>query len=399
MPTRPAASKRRRGPKPESLDIKLLEIPGQCLPRTSIRDPEGQLYTFYKLTKRLDMRLFSAAKMIGPFCGRPVAGVTNRWLPLVLLLVPFLTVAPGALAQAPPKDRGNDVIARVNEVVITRRAFQIVYREAVDQHARQGQPVDEAHIAALRRSVVQGMVEEELLVQESRRQDIVVSDGEVDEAVAAARARFGGGDQLAEELARRRVDETHYRRMLRRQLAIERLLARNVPSDMAVAEDEIRRFYDAHPQRYQIPEAVRLRRILIKVAKGEERGKTAARERIAGIKAQLEQGADFNQLAQRYSEEAAARRGGDLGYIAHGQLPPPLEAVAFDLAVGEISPVVAAPDGFHLLTVTDRRPAARMPFEKVRADIRKVLQQKQYERALKAYLQDLRAKAEIQAAW
>jgi parvulin-like peptidyl-prolyl isomerase len=346
------------------------------------------------------MRFFSAVEKIGPCGGQPAARVTSPWLPLALLLVQLLMTAPGVFAQALPKDRGDDVIARVNEVVITRRAFQVVYREAVDQHVRQGQPVDEAHIAALRRSVIQRLVEEELLVQESRRQGIVVSDREVDAAVAAARARLGGSGQLAEELARRRVDETHYRRLLRRQLAIERLLARTVPSDMAVAEDELRRFYDANPQRYQVPEAVRLRRILVRVANGEERaGTEAARAKITGIKARLEQGADFNQLAQHHSEEPAARRGGDLGYVERGQLPPPLDAVAFDLAVGDISPVVATPVGFHLLTVTDRRPAARIPFEQVRDDIRQTLHQEKNERAVKAYIQDLRAKAEIQAAW
>lgn len=195
------------------------------------------------------MRIFSAVKKIGAGGGRPAARGTNPWLPFALLLTPLLMAVPGVFAQAPPKDRGDDVIARVNEVVITRRAFQIAYREAVDQHAREGHPVDEAHIAALRRSVIQRLVEEELLVQESRRQGIVVSDREVDEAVAAARARLGGSGQLAAELARLHVDETNYRRMLRRQLAIERLLARKVLSDMAVAEDEVRQAL--HQKKYE----------------------------------------------------------------------------------------------------------------------------------------------------
>ena len=318
----------------------------------------------------------------------------------MLILVQVLLAAPAARAQAPPKDRGDDVIARVNGAVITRREFQIVYREAVDRHARQGQPVDEAHVAPLRRSVIRRLVEEELLFQESRRQDIVVPDREVDQAVAAARARFADAEAFAQELARRHMDETQYRRMRRRQLAIEQLLARNVSSDIAIGEDEIRRFYDARRQRYQIPEAIRLSRILVRPAQDREvAGDGPARERIAGIRAQLKQGAEFDQLARRFSEEPAAAQGGDLGYIERGQLPPPLEAVAFDLAIGEVSPVVTTPAGFHLLSVTDRRPAATMPLEKVRGDIRRALHHQKYDRAVKAYIEGLRAKADIQAGW
>lgn len=318
----------------------------------------------------------------------------------LLLLLLLLMTSPAAMAQAPSRDHGNDVMARVNGAVITRRQFQIAYRQAVDRHARQGQPVDEAHIAPLRRSVIQRLVEEELLWQESRRQGVAVTDRELEEAVAAERARLGGEEQFAAELARLHMDANQHRRLRRRQLAVERLLARRVAPDVVISEDEIRRYYEAHRQRFQVPEAVRVRHILIRrTVDGAKDGGASAQRRITRIRAQLEAGADFVALAERHSEEPAGAQGGDLGYIQRGQMLPPLDQAAFALAIGEISPVVTTAIGFHVLMVTDRRQATTKPLEAARADIRTTLRQAAYDRAVSAYIRTLRAKADIQAAW
>lgn len=332
----------------------------------------------------------------GGCCRRRV----GTWLARRLLMAVLILSAVVAQAADPPAvDRGNDIMAVVNGSVITRRAFQVVYRQAVDRHAREGRPVDEANLSALRRAVIERMVDEELLFQESRRQGIAVPEAAVEAALAAARDRFNGADGLARELARRQMDPSQFRRMQHRQIAIERLLAREVAPNVTVAEDELRRFYDAHQPRFRAPEAVHLRHILVRRGEaGASGGEAAARQTIEGLKAQLEQGGDFAALARRYSEEPAAAQGGDLGYVQRGQLLPSLESAAFDLAPGAISPVLVSEVGFHLFTVIDRRPAAQIPFEAARSDIRQTLWEEKYDRALRSYLQTLRERADIQAA-
>jgi parvulin-like peptidyl-prolyl isomerase len=320
------------------------------------------------------------------------------WCLLLLMLVLALGPEPALSQQALP-DRGNDVMAIVNGVVITRREFQVVYRQAVDRHAREGRPVDEAHLAAVRRAVIERMVEEELLYQESRRQGIRILEAEVVKAFDSARKRHGGDQAFTEELSRRSMDTIQFRRLLGRQLAVEQLLAREVAPNVTVAEGDIRRYYETHPEHFQIPAAVRLRHILVRRGEaGASGGESAARARIETIKVQLEAGSDFAAMARRFSEEPAAEQGGDLGFVARGQLLPPLEAVVFDLAVGEISPVVASDVGFHLLKATDQRAPAMIPFDSARADIHQILWQRQYNRALQAFIKTLRDKAQIQAA-
>jgi len=302
-------------------------------------------------------------------------------------------------AQSGIPDRGFDEIARVNGVVITRREFQVEYRQAVDQHAREGQPVNEAYITSVRRSVIQRMVEEELLFQKSRQLGIVVSREEIDREVAAARARFKDEDAFDQELRRRYMDETQYRRKLHRQRAIDQVIDRLVMPSITISEEEIRRFYDANPKRYQTPEKIRLSHIIVRLAPGENpEAQTPARLRMEMIQKRLNQGEDFTLLAKQYSEEPRREQGGDQGYVQRGQLQPQLEVVAFELDVGVTSPILITAQGFHLIRVTDRTPEKVMTFEDARPDIQRTLLLAKRDRAVQTVIETLRNNADIRAS-
>jgi len=320
------------------------------------------------------------------------------WVGLVAVLVLLVGIAK-ANAQSAMPDRGNDEIARVNGVVITRREFQIVYRQAVDRHAQEGQPVDETHLAPLRRQVVQRMVEEELLIQESRRLGIVISNEEIDDDLAAARARFESPADFRRALDRQHWDEIQYRRQLKRQRAIDRLLTQEVDASVSVSEDEIRQYFEANPQRFHTPEMIRLRRILIRKAAGDESGANdTAYRQIMMIKGKLDQGEDFSALAEQYSQEPAREQGGDLGFVQRGQMLPSIDAAVFNLELGAISPVLTNQYGYQLVQVTERRAAVAIPYGEARADIRKTLFQAKQQTAVRAYIDELRQRADIQAS-
>lgn len=317
-----------------------------------------------------------------------------RWALLVLLLGTAM-----AKAQSGGLDRGYDEIARVNGVVITRNEFQVAYRQAVERHAQQGRPVDEVHIAPIRREVIERMVEEELLVQESRRRGIDVTAEEVDRDMAAARGRFESEAAFQEELARQLMDETQYRRKLKRQRAIDRLLGQAVDPSVSVSEDELRWFYEANPQRFRFPEKIRVRHILMRHEPDKAAASTeTAESRMRMIRAELERGEDFAALAQQYSQEPTAEQGGDLGYLQRGQMLPSLEPAVFGLAVGEISPILTTEHGYHLFQVIDRRPATVTTYEEARADIEKHLTRRKREEAVRVYIESLRQQADIRAA-
>lgn len=316
-----------------------------------------------------------------------------------LVIAGLVVASITAYAQSGNPDRRFDEMARVNGVVITRQAFQVEYRQAVEQHAREGRPVNEAHIAAVRRSVIQRMVEEELLVQKSRQMGIVVSPEEIETEVAAARVRFKDEEAFQQELTRQYLDETQYRRKLHRQRKVDRVIERLVMPSIVISEEDIRRFYDANPSRFQTPEKIRLSHILIRLAPGETpEDQTPARLKIEMIKDRLDQGEDFSQLASQYSEEPRREQGGDLGYLQRGQLLPEMEAVAFDMDVGAISPIFSTAHGFHLVRVTDRTPEKTISLEDARREIKRALVQKKREKAVRALIDRLWKEADIRAS-
>jgi len=292
------------------------------------------------------------------------------------------------------------VIARVNGVVITRREFQVAYRQAVDQHVRMGKPINEVHLVPVRRSVVQRMVEEELLVQESRRLGIKVSAEEIENDLTRARAQFSNPVEFDQELSRQHMDEAIYRRRLQRQRAIEQLLERQVDPSVTLSEETIRRFYDANPKRYASPEMIRLRHILIRKTPGtEEDQDSPALRKAVEIKEELDHGNDFASLAEQYSEEPTRAQGGDLGYIQRGQLPLSIETAVFALDIGAVSRILTSEHGFHLFQVMEHRPASVTSFEDARVDIEATLRQIERNRAVRAYIDSLRRKADIQSAY
>lgn len=120
------------------------------------------------------------------------------------------------------------------------------------------------------------------------------------------------------------------------------------PTDVSVTPQEIQQSMP-HGQK---PEMIRASQILIAPKKGETT--EAARKRAEGILTQLRAGSDFAQTAKKYSDDASSRdKGGDLGFFGKGKLPAAVEEVAFSLHKGEISQLVQAPDGFHILKLTD----------------------------------------------
>ncbi len=92
--------------------------------------------------------------------------------------------------------------------------------------------------------------------------------------------------------------------------------------------------------------------------RGEGVDREAQRTRLDSIRTAILNGADFATLARRFSiDRSVVRNGGDMGYITAARYPYTFEDAAYTTPVGEISPVIETPFGFHIVRVNDRRPA------------------------------------------
>ncbi len=147
------------------------------------------------------------------------------------------------------------------------------------------------------------------------------------------------------------------------------------PSEKAVQTllreggDRLQEAYEKRRSEFDQPEQVRARHILIR--KGEsEQEQSAARAKIEALRARLEAGEAFEDLAAEASEDPGSKeRGGDLGFFTRGRMVPEFEKVAFSLEPGVVSDVVETSFGYHLIRVEEKRPAQVVLFEEAREQI------------------------------
>lgn len=299
--------------------------------------------------------------------------------------LPFLLAAALALAACPPQQKPQedpDVVATVNGEVIGRKDFErLLTREA---QAMEGvAPRSPEQIEPYKQTLLDTLIEHAVLLQAARAANVTVTPEEVDRRVLALASEYPAGtfDEALEQSGTTRAQLT---RTTREQLTIEKLLTQEVFARVAVTEEQIRRYFDEHADDFQEPEQVHALQIVVK---GLDEAKR--------IQQQLWQGKKFGDLARRYSLSPDAKVGGDLGFFARGTMPAAFDEVVFKLSPGGTSDVVSTEFGFHLFRVVEKKPARKKELAEVRAAIETKLVGQLRSEAQKAYVDALRAKAEV----
>jgi peptidyl-prolyl cis-trans isomerase D len=139
---------------------------------------------------------------------------------------------------------------------------------------------------------------------------------------------------------------------------------------LVISDDELRTYYNQHQDLYKVPEQVHLEHILFKTIGKTDAEVAEIRAKAEKVLAETKHGGNFEELAKRYSEDpASATKGGDIGWITHGQTTPELEQAAFSLPKGAISDLIHTEYGFDILKVLDHQTAHTKSFEEVRTSI------------------------------
>lgn len=157
------------------------------------------------------------------------------------------------------------------------------------------------------------------------------------------------------------------------------------PDLTALAEE----YYLTHRKDYVQPERIKVAHILWKIKCDCEDGANAKRDQATATLQELQAGANFADLARKYSEDSSnAANGGSLGqWISHGQLVKPFEEAAFALPEpGAISEVIKTDFGYHIIKLIAHEPAGTIPFEEMKAQIIKELANQYKSTVYKAFI-------------
>ena len=151
---------------------------------------------------------------------------------------------------------------------------------------------------------------------------------------------------------------------------------------VSVTPNELQQYYNQHQDEYRIPETVTVRHILIKTPAPDADGKVdqkavdAARAKAEDIAKQLKAGANFADLAKKYSDDpGSAKDGGLLPPLTRGRTVPEFEQAAFNTPVGQTTGVIRTSYGFHIIHVEAKQQARLKPLDEVKAQIEPILKQ------------------------
>lgn len=276
----------------------------------------------------------------------------------------------------------NRIVAVVNDEVITQsqlnRALAPVY---LQMQATMGPEELNDKMKEIQQKVLEQLIEERLMLQEARNpREVEVAKGkigiphpvevphqEIDQMVNETRAKFSSEQEFTDALAAQGLTVEDLQSRFKDQITIQKLISREIRSRVVVPPSEVTQYYEQHREEFVTPPAVQVATILI-------RPKDSGDIPRCGVLAQdlhkqLLAGADFYELAKRYSDGFNAQMGGRMGILEKGKSRKEIDEVLFKLKAGEISPVIKTAAGFHIFLLESVRPSRQAELAEVQADI------------------------------
>lgn len=212
----------------------------------------------------------------------------------------------------------------------------------------------------LRTQILNSMIDEKLVYAQAELDSIVVSDAEVAQRIeyqiSVLKQQYGSEASIETmygmslEKIKRELRED-----VRKNLMVQRLREKNF-APIEASRREVEEFYMNYRDSLgMIPEKLRIYHIF-RNPKTTDRLKTQYRDFAQAVLDSIKQGANFEEMAKKYSEDPGSKAyGGDLGFVKKGVFYPQFEAAAFALEVGQLSDVVETPVGYHIIELLERR--------------------------------------------
>lgn len=161
-----------------------------------------------------------------------------------------------------------------------------------------------------------------------------------------------------------------------------------------IGRPDLLRYYEQHLDDYAIPPKVKWQQLLISHRK--HGGRSAAQAVLDKAQAELKAGADFGDVARKYSNGLNAEGGGNIGWTEPGSLSDKdVERALFNLPVGSVSEPFSDRNAFQIVRVTARQPASRVPFVKVQDEIRETIEKDQRQKMARKLIDELHERAVI----
>ena len=269
----------------------------------------------------------------------------------VSLLLSYSLFTPLVLAAPIPIDA---IVAIVDEDIITRsevgNRLEIIRAEFAQSKRR----LPEAK--TLNRQLMELMINESILIQRAKRRGIRISDSQLNQAmITLAKNNQKTLTEFRELLLAQGISYDKYRENIRKEMLLGTLRRQYTARTANISEAELNEFIERTGDSLEEAE-YNISHILIALpdAASPEKISTAL-ESANDILARLQQGAEFDQLANEFSSGATALQGGSLGWRGRAEIPGLFSDAVLKMQPGDYDGPLRSPSGFHIITLNERR--------------------------------------------
>jgi len=291
-----------------------------------------------------------------------------------------------------------DIIARVNDQIITRSDYDRAMKQMDDEARKAGASMQE--ISAAHRDLLRNLIDQQLWLSKGKELGIT-GDTELINKLNDIRKQYNLSslEDLEKAAKEQGVSFEDFKASIRNTIVTQNVMRQEVGRRIQFTPGEAERYFEAHKQEYAQPESVHLAEILISTGSAgnaDDPAKLeAAKAKATDIESKLQAGGDFAQLARTFSDGPTAAQGGDLGQFQRGSLAKVLEEKTFVLKDGQFTEPIRTRQGFVILKVVQHNPGGIPPFKQVEPQVEDAYFMSRMEPAIRQYLNKMRDEAYI----
>ena len=276
-----------------------------------------------------------------------------------------------------------DVVARVNGVDIQSKYIEFRLNKILKNVRR---PLTMREKTSIVKDLIEKEVVRELVHQHGEKKNLEVDSDLIEKEIKALREPYASDEEFENALSARNITLQDLKNSMEVDIHARQLLNEQIKGKIDISDKDVKKYYEGNKQKFHRPESFRTRHILAALfppdalrrqsisefQKNREYFARIAEEKIDDIIKELKEGADFEELAKKKSDDEYSRdNGGDLNFMYKGVFDPAYDEAVSKLKPGETSGKVTTRFGFHVIQLIEKHPPEQAPFDEMENSIQK----------------------------
>lgn len=317
------------------------------------------------------------------------------FLPFLIL---FFVIPAGTLLAE--EEVINGIAAIVNNEVITFSQIRevVAAQERAASETLQGQALLDK-VKGLRQAAVKDLIDRALILQDYKKKEFSIPEYVIDDSIQKIIREEFGGDRttFVKTLQTQGYSMTRFRQMQKDKIIVGAMRSSKIKENYVISPIKIKAYYEKNQATYTTPEQVKLRMIVLRESSQNNGGSTLLSKKTMAneIRQKIAEGAEFDRMAQMYSEDSTQDAGGDFGWVEPKTLNDTLHKAVSSMKAGEVSPVIPLDNAFYIIMVEAIKKASSKPLREVQQEIEQRLMEEEMLKAQERWLEGLRKKAYI----